>query len=102
MFFNSAESSVPEGSPGGEVGRAGPIGGGGQLRHGQPARHLHTAHQDFKGTAACNWRYKTRTTFDLNEKSMPYIKILLVMDQNICYFEWIHKTNTRDSDNATT
>jgi hypothetical protein len=47
MFFNSAESSVPEGSPGGEVGRAGPIGGGGQFRHSQPARHLHTAHQDF-------------------------------------------------------
>jgi hypothetical protein len=47
MFFNSAESIVPEGSPGGEVGRARPIGGGGQLRHGQPARHLHTAHHKF-------------------------------------------------------
>ncbi len=46
-FFNSAESRIPKGSPGGEVGRAGPIGGGWQLRHGQPARHLHTAHQDF-------------------------------------------------------
>jgi len=38
---------VPEGGPGGEVGGAGPVGGGRQLSQAHPRRYLHAEHQNF-------------------------------------------------------